>query len=138
MNTVPLAAALALALAAAPSALRAQAPADTLRLADALAAARQANPMLRAARLEADAAAQRIPQSGALPDPQFQFGLENRPLAGFGAADPMTMNSFQLTQTLPWPGKLALGRDRARSLAQAQRLDAAQAEADLAGGVSGA
>ncbi len=94
--------------------------------------------MLRAARLEADAAAQRIPQAGALPDPQFQFSLDNRPLAGFGAADPMTMNSYQLTQTLPWPGKLSFGQDRARSLAQAQRLDAAQTEADLIGSVSGA
>ena len=111
---------------------------DTFRLADALAAARQANPMLRAARLEADAAAQRIPQAGALPDPQFQFSLENRLLAGFGAADPMTMNAFQLTQTVPWPGKLSFGQDRARSLAQAERLDAAQAEADLIGSVSGA
>lgn len=138
MNTVHLATALALALAAAPRAGRAQAGSDTVRLNDVLAAARQANPMLRAARLEADAAAQRIPQAGALPDPQFQLGLMNRPLAGFGAADPMTMNSFQLTQVLPWPGKRSFGQDRARSLAQAQRLDAAQTEADLISSVTGA
>lgn len=121
-----------------PVAGLAQEPADTLRLAEVVAAARQANPMLRAARLEADAAAQRIPQAGALPDPQFQFSLDNRPVVGFGAADPMTMNSYQLTQVLPWPGKLSFGQDRARNLAQAQRLDAAQAEADLISRVSGA
>jgi outer membrane protein, heavy metal efflux system len=128
----------AAAFAVAPATVAAQSAPDTLRLADAVAAARQANPMLQAARLEADAAAQRVPQAGALPDPQFQLGLMNRPLAGFGTMDPMTMNSFQLTQTLPWPGKLAFGQDRARSLAQAQRLDAAQTEADLIGSVSGA
>ena len=137
MNRTRLLLCAAVALIARPASAAGQAPADTLRLADALAAARQANPLLRAARLEADAAAQRIPQAGALPDPQFQFSLDNRPLAGFGAADPMTMNSYQITQTLPWPGKLSFGQERARSLAQAQRLDAAQAEADLTGSVSG-
>ena len=107
------------------------APADTLRLADAVALARQANPMLRAARLEADAAAERVPQAGALPDPQLQLSLENRPVNGFGTLDPMTMNTVQLTQTLPWPGKLGRGQDRARSLAMAGQLDADEAELDL-------
>jgi outer membrane protein TolC len=138
MNRVRVAAALALTLTALSREGRAQVAPDTLRLAEVVAAARRANPMLQAARLEADAAAQRIPQAGALPDPQFQFGLMNRPLAGFGAAEPMTMNSYQLTQALPWPGKLSLAQDRVRNLAQAQRLDAEQAEADLIGSVSGA
>ncbi len=138
MNAFRLLLCAAIALAARPAVAVGQAPADTLRLADVLASARQANPMLRAARLEADAAAQRVPQAGALPDPQFQLGLMNRPLAGFGTMDPMTMNSYQLTQALPWPGKLSFGQDRARNLAQAQRLDAAQTEADLIATVSGA
>jgi outer membrane protein TolC len=125
------------ALLAVPVALTAQAGGDTLELAAAIRQARAANPMLRAARLEADAAAARVSQAGALPDPQFQISLDNRPLAGFGAADPMTMNSYQLTQVLPWPGKRSFGQARIRSLAQAQRLDAAQAEADLIAGVSG-
>ena len=50
----------------------------------------------------------------------------------------MTMNSYQLTQALPWPGKLSFGEDRARNLAQAQRFDAAQAEADVIATVSSA
>ena len=125
------------ALLAVPVALTAQAGGDTLELAAAIRQARAANPMLRAARLEADAAAARVSQAGALPDPQFQISLDNRPLAGFGAADRMTMNSYQLTQVLPWPGKRSFGQARIRSLAQAQRLDAAQAEADLIAGVSG-
>ena len=125
------------ALLAVPACVAAQSGGDTLELAAAIRQARAANPMLRSARLDADAVAARIPQAGALPDPQFQVGLDNRPLAGFGAADPMTMNSYQLTQVLPWPGKLSSGRDRVRSLARAQRLDADQAEADLIARVSG-
>jgi len=109
----------------------AQAPPDTLRLAEVVTAARQANPLLKAARLEADAAAERVPQAGALPDPQLQLGLMNRPVAGFGTMDPMTMNSIQLTQTLPWPGKLGYAEQRTRLLADAARLDADEAERDL-------
>ena len=130
--------AVAVLLVAAPAAAAGQQRSDTLRLAEVVAAARAANPMLRAARLDADAAAERMPQAGALPDPQFQFGVMNRPLAGFGTMDPMTMNSYQLTQALPWPGKLSFGEDRARNLAQAQRFDAAQAEADVIATVSSA
>jgi outer membrane protein TolC len=106
--------------------------ADTLRLADAIAQARSANPMLAAARLRADAAAERIPQAGALPDPQLAFGLMNRPLAGFGTGEEMTMNTVELTQMLPWPGKLGFGKTRARHLASALALEADEAERMLA------
>ncbi len=109
----------------------AQQPGDTLRLPDAIAAARAANPALRAARLEADAAGARVSQAGALPDPTLQFGLENRPVKGFGTMDPMTMNTVQLTQTLPWPGKLGYAQERTRRLADASKLDADEAEVDL-------
>jgi cobalt-zinc-cadmium efflux system outer membrane protein len=130
MRRAPLAgAAIALSLAAHPAA--AQQAADTLRLADVVAAARTANPMLRAARLQADAAWERVPQAGALPDPQLQLGLMNRPVAGFGTDQPMTMNSIQLTQMVPWPGKLEFGQERARRLAEARRSDADEAEAGL-------
>jgi cobalt-zinc-cadmium efflux system outer membrane protein len=115
-------------LAAAPVAAAGQERPDTLRLAEVVAAARAANPMLRAARLEADAAADRVSQAGALPDPELQLGLMNRPVAGFGTSEPMTMNAIQLTQMIPWPGKLGYGRERSRRLADAQRLDADEAE----------
>ena len=55
---------------------------DTLRLADAIAVARGANPMLRAARLRAAAARAHVPQVGVPPDPVLSFGLRNRPLDG--------------------------------------------------------
>ena len=129
-NSFPLLGAVILA-SVAPRMAAAQQATDTLRLAEAVAAARAANPMLRAVRLEADAAAQRVPQAGALPDPQLQFALENRPVAGFGTMDPMTMNTVQLTQTLPWPGKLGYGQERTRLLADAARLDASESELDL-------
>jgi len=121
-----------------PAPVAGQQPRDTVRIGDIIAIARQANPMLRAARLEADAAAARVSQAGALPDPQLQFSVDNRPVSGFGTMDPMTMNAVQLTQTLPWPGKLRFGRERARSLATAGRLDADEAELDVVARVESA
>jgi len=109
----------------------AQTPADTLRLADVVALTRDANPMIAAARLRADVAAERIAPAGALPDPQLSFGLMNRPLWGFGTDQPMTMNQVQLAQRLPWPGKLGFGQERAEHLARASALDAVDAEVRL-------
>jgi outer membrane protein TolC len=118
-------------VAAAASRASGQQLSDTVRLADVKVMARQANPMLQAARLSADAASARVSQAGALPDPQLQFSLDNRPVNGFGTMDPMTMNVVQLTQTVPWPGKLGLGQERVRRLAEASRLDAGEAELNL-------
>ncbi|HLB38395.1 MAG TPA: TolC family protein, partial [Gemmatimonadales bacterium] len=119
-----------LGLLALPGGVRAQGvPSDTLRLADAVGVARQANPMLRAARLRADAAQERVPQAGALPDPDLSLGLMNRMASDLGSTvDPMTMNQVQFMQMLPWPGKLGFAKDRAERLAEAERLDADDAE----------
>jgi cobalt-zinc-cadmium efflux system outer membrane protein len=115
-----------------PAPAAAQMPADTFRLADALALAREANPMLQAARMRADAAEQRIAQSGAWPDPQLTLGLMNRPLVDLGStAQPMTMNSITLAQRFPWPGKLGFGEARAEHLARADSLEAAEVEQRL-------
>lgn len=105
---------------------------DTLRLHEAIATARAANPLLQAARLRADAAAERIPQAGAWFDPQLSFGLMDRPLDDFGTDQPMTMNSIQLTQRFAWPGTLGFAKERTRRLAQADRLEAADLEAQVA------
>lgn len=104
---------------------------DTLRLTDVVAMARHANPALIAARLRADAAAERIPQAGAWADPQLSFGLRNRPIDDFGTDQAMTMNTVQLTQRFPWPGTLGFAQERARQLADASRLDAEEAEVAL-------
>lgn len=117
------------AVAAAPQGRVPAGPSDTLRVAAAVSVAREANPMLRAARLQADAAAERVPQAGALPDPELSFGLMNRMVGSLGSTlDPMTMNQVQLTQELPWPGKLGFAQQRAERLARADQLDAEDAE----------
>ncbi len=104
---------------------------DTMRVAAAVALAQEANPSLQAARLGVDAARERIPQSGALPDPVLTLGLMNRPLDGFGTAEPMTMNTVQLTQQLPWPGRLGSARGQADHLVHAQEHDADEIEQQL-------
>jgi cobalt-zinc-cadmium efflux system outer membrane protein len=105
------------------------AAADTLTLADAIAIARQANPMLQAARAGATAAVVRIGPAGALPNPELQLGLMNRTAGDFGSAmDPMTMNQLQLMQMVPWPGRLASARRAARHTATAAEADATETE----------
>lgn len=107
-------------------------PPDTLRLAEAVSTALAANPMLRAAWLKADAARERVSQAGAPPDPVLSLGLMNRMVSSLGSTmDPMTMNQVQLTQEVPWPGKLGFARQRADRLARAERWDAGDAERTL-------
>ena len=104
---------------------------DTLRLAVVVAEARQANPGLLAARFRADAAGERAPQAGALPDPMLSLGLRNRPVSDFGTDPMMTMNWVGLLQRFPWPGIQGFGAERERRLAHAAELDADEAEALL-------
>jgi outer membrane protein TolC len=118
-------------LGAGVPALGAQAPADTLRIADAIAIARRDSPFLIAARSAAVAIAERVAAAGTLPDPVLSFGLLNRPINGFGAGEPMTMNQVQLSQDLPWPGTLGARRREAASRALAGTHDAAEVEATL-------
>lgn len=108
----------------------AQAP-DTLRLADVVAQARRANPMLQATRYQADAVGERGSQAGALPDPVLSLGLRNRPLSDFGTDDPMTMNWIGLSQSFPWPGNQGFGQQRQEHFALAADLDADEMEAAL-------
>ncbi len=114
-----------------PANSAAQTDGDTLRLRTALDIARAANPTVRAAALRADVSAERIPQAGALPDPMLSLGLMNRNASGFGMGTAMAMNSVQLTQRLPWPGKLGFAKEQASHLAQVQRLEASEVELSL-------
>ncbi len=104
---------------------------DTLSLREAVELALEANPNLQAARLRVDVAAERVPQAGALPDPMLSFALMNRPVSDFGTSEPMTMNSIQLSQRFPWPGKLGFSEDRAEHLAVAESLRADEVERQL-------
>ncbi len=119
----------AAALLASPPAQAQGVALDTLHVTEALRIAREANPMLRAARASATAAAQRVGPAGALPDPQLQFGLMNRMASDFGSTtDPMTMNQVQLMQMVPWPGKLGNAKRAARHSAAAAGADADEQE----------
>lgn len=106
---------------------------DTLTLARAIVLAREANPMLRAARASAAAAFQRVGPAGALPDPELQLGLMNRMASDLGSTmDPMTMNELRVMQMVPWPGRLASARSAARHAAAAATADATETERALA------
>lgn len=122
--------ALVFAAALQPSRAAAQ-DSDTLRIGEAVAEVRRANPMLQAGRYEADAVAETAPQAGALPDPMLSLGLRNRPVDDFGTDPMMTMNWIGLSQTFPWPGNQGFGKERQEHFARAASLDADETEAAL-------
>ncbi len=119
-----------IAMALTPGIARGQDASEELTLRDALETARNTNPALRAMRLRADAAAERISPAGAFPDPQLMFGFMNRPV-DFDTDQAMTMNTVQITQRFPWPGKLGFARQRVRLLAEAELWDKEEMEAAL-------
>jgi len=98
---------------------------DTLRLAEAVQLALQANPMLQAARAAAVAARERVGPAGALPDPQIQFNTMNRAGPSYSyVGNVMTQNQEQLVLTIPWPWKLKSAHRAAEHTAAATGADA--------------
>ncbi|HUP53700.1 MAG TPA: TolC family protein [Longimicrobiales bacterium] len=96
------------------------APLAGQELAALLAAADSTNPQIAGGRRTAEAAAARVPQAGALPDPMIGVGLMNVPVTRPGLGnDMMTMLQLRLGAELPWPGKLGLSEDVARLRAEA-------------------
>lgn len=104
---------------------------DTLRAAEVVRGVLEANPAVRASRLAAAAAAERVSPAGAWPDPTLQLGLMNRPLDDFGTDERMTMNVIGLSQTFRWPGKIGFAEERAEHVSNAAALDADEVEARL-------
>lgn len=101
---------------------------DTMGLAQAVAAARAANPMLAARQADVVAAGARIRPAGALSDPSLRLGAMNYMLPSLSRrGDPMTMNQVTLMQMVPVNGTLGLRRASARfdSAAAAGDRDAA-------------
>ena len=89
-----------------------------------LAEAEASNPDIVAARRAAEAAAARVPQAGALPDPMVGVGFMNVPVTSLGlGTDMMTMTQVQVGAQFPWPGKLPLREDMARFQAEAARWE---------------
>ncbi|MEQ8660316.1 MAG: TolC family protein, partial [Gammaproteobacteria bacterium] len=91
--------------------------APVLTLATAVAVALDGNPGLAELRARAAALAAIPDQHGALPDPRIAVGAANLPLDSFDLdQEAMTQLQFGVTQTFPFPGKLAL-RERIATLA---------------------
>jgi outer membrane protein TolC len=112
------------------------ASADTLTLPRAIALAREANPVLRAARLRVEAAHERRRPAGAWPEPELTLSLMNRSLTGGTMADPMGMTTIRVTQMVPWsgaPGRLARS---GASAAEAEEWDLAERDAQVTAAVT--
>jgi len=93
-----------------------------LRLEELLAIAREANPDIRAAQLEVEAARARPSPARTVPNPRFDLTLRN---AGADAVtlgdDPASGLSLGFVQELPYPGKLELrGQIEERGVARAE------------------
>lgn len=89
--------------------MAAQAPEDTLRLAELLETARERNPRLQALQASARAASHRESEASTLPDPMLEVGVMNFGVPDFNTDMPMSMApAIQLVQMVPFPGKLGL------------------------------
>ncbi|MBU8900590.1 TolC family protein [Corallococcus sp. M34] len=97
-------------------------------LARLLTEALEARPELRQVEAQAQAAHERIPQAGALPDPVLQLGIQND---GFGALMIGKMEgsyySIMASQGVPFPGKRALRTEVARLGAEVASAQIARA-----------
>lgn len=97
-------------------------------VADLVAAARRLNPDIAAMNLEADAATARITTAGSLEDPKLKFE-RSRPTNG--SMDPRS-DEIQISQMLPFFGKLDLKREIASWDARKARASARDIENQVA------
>lgn len=90
--------------------------------------AMRANPEVRAARREIEAAEQRVAPAGALNDPMLEVGVLNLPVNTFSfRQDDMTMKMIGVGQRLPYPGKRRLREEVAQADVEASRHRAREA-----------
>lgn len=95
---------------------RAQPADSTLVLDELVRQVLEENPELRSSREGWNAGKTRIPQEEALPDPTLGLSLMNLPVNSFALdQEPMTGKQVTLMQPIPFPGKLRLKGDIARS-----------------------
>jgi cobalt-zinc-cadmium efflux system outer membrane protein len=82
----------------------------------------RANPGIAALEAAIRGAEARIVQSTALPDPQLFTAVAPDTIGGYNSPNGRGSNvRMELTQTLPWPGKLRLRGDAATKTAEAER-----------------
>lgn len=98
--------------------------AESLTLAEFLSQVRKANPTLGAVRARAEALSHRVGPVSTLDDPFVAVGVDEIP---FGGGEGSVIR-YQLSQTIPFPGKLGARGDAAQS-----RADAAAADSETVG-----
>lgn len=94
--------------------------ADSLTLEEYLAAVEKANPSIESAGFRAMALENRIDPAGALEDPFIAAGIDEVP---FGGGSEYVMR-YQISQAIPFPGKLAAKAAIAKDKAHSARSDA--------------
>jgi cobalt-zinc-cadmium efflux system outer membrane protein len=83
-----------------------------LSLQDLINEALKDNPELQAVQYDWESEKAKVPQAGALPDPQLGLNLINIPIKTFDFdQEPMTGKQISLMQMFPFPGKLGLQKD---------------------------
>ncbi len=106
-------------------------------LSDLIREALENSPRLEAAVQQYLAAEKKIPQAGALPDPQITMGLMNLPINSFAFdQEPMTGKLIGIMQMFPFPGKQALATGMARNEASAMKHLEEEAENQISQAVS--
>ncbi|MFA5814949.1 MAG: TolC family protein [Bacteroidales bacterium] len=86
------------------------------------------NPGLRAKYSEYLAALERVPQAGALPDPEMQFGFFIKPMELLGGNQ---VADVRLMQMSPWFGTLKAAKDEASKMALAKYEEAQSVKNEL-------
>ncbi len=119
---------LAIHLTQAPSAQTQEATPDTLRL-EAVLAELYASPVLRAARLGANALASEANGADAWPDPTVSFAVQPFPVYTARGAQ---RSQLRVEQMLPWPGTLSRRLAVAESAAHIAETEVTVQAADLA------
>jgi outer membrane protein TolC len=79
----------------------------------------QNNPEISAVKIQWDIFKEKIPQSNALEDPMFGFGIVNLPTNFSFKDEDMTMKEFSISQKFPFPGKRPLMKEMASKEAEA-------------------
>ncbi len=102
-----------------PVLLYSQTPDSVVLLSDLIEEGLKNNPDLKASYSQWQADQAKVPQAGALPDPQLSFNLMNMPVNSFDFnQETMTGKQIGLMQMFPFPGKLGLKEDIAEAGAE--------------------
>lgn len=92
---------------------------NDLTLNEYLSQVKQANPILRSSALRAEALTQRITPSATLDDPFFAAGVDQIPFSGGMGS----VNRYQISQNIPFPGKLSAKLSASENRANSARSD---------------